>query len=52
VGVVLGSEFDLSGEVEEVSELVVGEVEIAEQVGGIGFEYPARREGLGHGVLA
>jgi hypothetical protein len=52
VGVLLGREFDLGGEIEEVDELVVGKVEIAEQIGSVGFEYPAGREGRRHGVLA
>ncbi len=37
MGEVVGGALDLIGEVEEVDEFIVGEVQIAEEVGGLGL---------------
>ena len=49
VGVVAGRVFDFGGEIEEVEEFVVGEVEILKEIGCGGFEYLVRSKHGGHG---
>ena len=48
-GVIGGRGFDAAGEIEEVEQLVVREVEIFQQIGRAGFEYLVRSKHGGHG---
>jgi hypothetical protein len=49
VSVVEGGRFQFGGEIEEVEEFVVREVEILEEVGGGGFQDLVRSKHGGHG---